>query len=98
MIEQAYRILGWSVLILLGIAILAALYRAITGKLTVDRLIGINMITTMVVTAICILAVLLGESFLTDVAMVYVVLSFLAVLILARLYINLYGKRKEEKQ
>ena len=93
-IESAYRILYISVLVALGIAILAELIRAITGKLTIDRFVGINMITTTTVLAIGVLTMLLGEGYLSDIMLVYVVLSFLALMILCRLYINLYGKKK----
>lgn len=93
-IESAYRILYISVLVLLGIAILAELIRAITGKLTIDRFVGVNMITTTTVLAIGVLSMYLGENYLPDIMIVYVVLSFLALMILCRLYINLYGKKK----
>ena len=93
-IESAYRILYISVLVLLGIAILAELIRAITGKLTIDRFVGVNMITTTTVLAIGVLSMFLGENYLPDIMIVYVVLSFLALMILCRLYINLYGKKK----
>ena len=93
MIETAYRMLYISVLVALGVAILLQLIRAITGKLTIDRFVGINMITTTTVLAIGVLTMLLGESYLPDIMIVYVVLSFLALMILCRLYINLYGKK-----
>lgn len=98
MIETAYRILYISVLVGLGIAILAQLIRAITGKLTIDRLIGINMITTTTVISIGVLSLFLAESYLADIMIVYVVLSFLALMILCRLYINLYGKKGGPKK
>lgn len=64
----------------------------------VDRIIGINLIGTLVVIAISILTYLLGEDYLADIAVVYVVLSFIAVAMLCRIYINLYDRRKEETQ
>ena len=93
MIEQAYTILYCGILICLALAIIAALIRTITGKLTADRFVGINIITTIVVVVICILAELLGESYLPDVAIVYVILSFLAVILLCKIYINLFNKK-----
>ena len=93
MIDTAYRILYISVLVCLGVAILLQLLRAITGKLTIDRFVGINMITTTTVLAMGVLTMLLGESYISDIMVVYVVLSFLALMILCRLYINLYGKK-----
>lgn len=93
MIDTAYRILYISVLVCLGVAILLQLLRAITGKLTIDRFVGINMITTTTVLAMGVLTMLLGEGYISDIMVVYVVLSFLALMILCRLYINLYGKK-----
>ena len=98
MIDTAYRILYISVLVALGVAIIAQLLRAITGKLTIDRFIGINLITTTTVLAIGVLSMFLGESYLPDIMIVYVVLSFLALMILCRLYINLYGKKGGNKK
>jgi multicomponent Na+:H+ antiporter subunit F len=98
MIESAYRILYISVLICLAVAIIAQLLRSITGKLTIDRFIGVNMITTTTVLAMGVLTMLLGESYLPDIMIVYVVLSFLALMILCRLYINLHGKKGGPKQ
>lgn len=98
MLETAYNILYTVVLIFLGIAALLCLIRTITGKRTVDRFIGINMITTIVVCAICVLALLFGESYLPDVGIIYVVLSFLSVMILCKMYINLFGGNKGGKK
>ncbi|MGN1095827.1 MAG: monovalent cation/H+ antiporter complex subunit F [Eubacteriales bacterium] len=98
MIETAYSVLYGTVLVFLGIAAVACLIRTITGKLTVDKFIGINMITTIVVIAICVLAVMFGESYLPDVAIVYVVLSFLAVMLLCKIYINLFYKKRGGKK
>lgn len=92
MLEQAYGILYTVVLIGVAIAIVAAMIRAITGKMGADRLIGINMLTTAVVIAICLLTLLFKESFLADVGLIYVILSFLAVMLLCKIYINLFKK------
>lgn len=98
MIENAYNILYSTVLVFLGIALLLCLIRAITGKRTVDRFIGINMITTIVVSAICVLSLLFGETYIPDIGMIYVVLSFLAVMILCKIYINLFGTKNGGKK
>lgn len=94
MIETAYTVLYSVVLVCLGATIVAELIRAITGRLTIDRFIGINMITTTTVLAIGVLSMLLKENYIPDIMIVYVVLSFLALMILCRLYINLYGKKQ----
>ncbi len=41
-----------------------------------DRIIGINLVGTIVVMVIVVLTFLLGEDYLADIALIYVVLSF----------------------
>ena len=70
----------------------------IRARLTADRIIGINLTGTLVAIIIAILAYLLGEDYLADVAIVYVVLSFIAVMLLCRIYINLYQHKRQDKK
>lgn len=99
LIEQCYNYLFWGALVVLAAGILAALVYIIRARLTVDRIIGINLTGTLVAIIIAILAYLLGEDYLVDVAIVYVVLSFIAVMLLCRIYINLYQyKRQDERE
>lgn len=96
MIEKCYDILFIGALIVLALCLIAVLVYIIRSHFTVDRIIGINLIGTIVTTIICVLALLLGEAYLVDVAIVYVVMAFIAVMMLCRIYINLYSRRKEE--
>lgn len=50
------------------------------------------------VIVICALTYLLGEDYLADIAVIYVVMSFIAVMMLCRIYINLYDRRRKEKE
>lgn len=90
--------------ILLAFLALAALVRAIRGPRFTDRVIAVNMINTMVVAMICILSVFLKEDFLVDVALIYALLSFLTVIVLAQLIIirrrrkNLQKKEQIKKE
>ena len=90
-IEAAYRLLFQGTLIVLAAMIIIALIRTVTGRLTVDKIIGINLIGTIVVISICVLTVLLKEDYIADIAMVYVMISFVAVMILCKIYINLFA-------
>ena len=92
--EKAYSVLFILTLIFLALASLVAMIRSITGKAMVNRFIGINMLTTIVAIAICILTLFLKESYLADVAIIYVMLSCLTVMLLCRIYINLFYKKK----
>ena len=68
------------------------------GSTLTYRIIGINLIGTLVVIVICALTYLLGEDYLADIAVIYVVMSFIAVMMLCRIYINLYDRRRKEKK
>jgi len=73
--------------ILLALAAIASLIRAIRGPRFTDRLMAVNMIGTMIIAMMCILSVFLKQSFLIDVAIVYALLSVLSVVVLSRLVI-----------
>lgn len=92
MIEQAYFYLYIAVLLGLGAAAVVALIRSITGGNIIGRFIGVNMLTTITVIIICVLALLFRESYLPDIAVIYALLSCIAVVLLSRIYINLYKK------
>ena len=106
-IEQAYTFLYSIALVVLALLIGLAMYRTIKGPRITDRLVAVNMIGTMVVCSIAILSGLLDESWLLDVALVYVMISFLSVIILASVYIRKVrmedageaksGQKEEEK-
>lgn len=70
-------------LLLLIIGIFFAFARAVRGPRFTDRIVAINMIGTMTSASICILSGYLGQTSLVDVALVYSLLSFLAVVILS---------------
>ena len=96
LIQRCYYILFWGVLIVLAVCVLVALVYIIGSRLTVDRIIGINLISTIVIIVIAILAFLLGEDYLADIDIIYVVLSFISVMMLCKIYINLYARKKEK--
>ncbi len=98
MIEQAYSYLYIAVCICLGIAIIATLVRSITAKTIIGRFIGINMLTTIVLIVICILTLFFKESYLPDIALIYALLSCIAVILLSKIYINLFKKDKGGKK
>lgn len=92
--NDAYPILYLIILFALGAGILLSLIRAIKGPRTSDRVMGINMIGTQTLLAIAVLAVYLKESWLLDVSLLYGMISFLAVAVLAMTRID---RKKPEK-
>ena len=97
MLEQAYSILYLSVLICDAAAMLLTLIRCITGKRVVDRIICVNMMCNETTLAIAILAMYLKQNYLLDVCLVYVMLSFLSVLILCKVFITVYLNQKQKE-
>lgn len=96
--------LFYGILSIQAVLLLLCLIRAVVGPRIADRLVAVNMITTMVTVMIAILAVLKGEGYLIDICLIYAMISFLAVVVLSRIYTGVYReekdhqKRKEEKQ
>ena len=85
------------VLIVLAVMVILCLIRAIIGPRMADRLVAVNMIGTMVMVSISILAVLLDEGYLVDICLIYAMISFLAVVVLTKVYTGVYIKEKVEK-
>ena len=83
-----------------GVLLLCCLVRAIIGPRIADRVIAINMMGTLIVIIICILSFLMHEGYLVDVALIYVMLSFLAVVLLTKIYMGVYRekRRREEEE
>ena len=98
MISEAYRILYLSVLITLACLILLCLYRAVRGPRTADRIVAVNMISTMTIIIIAVLCLMLNEGYLMDVALIYAMISFLAVVILTRVYMGKAENAEKEKE
>ncbi|MBR6706523.1 MAG: sodium:proton antiporter [Clostridia bacterium] len=98
MITEAYRILYTSVLVILALLILFCLYRAVRGPRTADRIVSVNMISTMTIIMISVLSVMLKEGYLMDVALIYAMISFLAVVVLTRVYMGIRAEKEKKEE
>ena len=87
MLEAAYNLLYEAALIFLAVLIGAMLIRSIMGPAVTDRVLAINMIGTMVIASIAILSMYIDENYLLDVGLIYTMISFVSVLVLASVYI-----------
>lgn len=94
-LEAAYRGLFTAVLIILAVLVILCLIRAIIGPRTADRIVSVNMMGTMVIVIIAILTVMLGEGYLADICIIYAMISFLAVIVLTKVYMGVYLEQKE---
>jgi len=69
---------------LAGAAFLLALIRFVRGPLIVDRVIAFDVLTIIAITGIVLTALFEGRVIYLDVALVYALLSFLGVIVIAR--------------
>ncbi len=92
-LTQAYEILFTIGVVILCVTIALCFYRAVRGPRIADRLVSINMISTMTIMMLSIFTIFLDESYLVDISLVYAMLSFLAVVVLVKVYLGVYRKR-----
>ena len=94
--DELYGLVMTLALIVAGVGLFACLLRAVKGPTTADRLIAINMTGTVVIAMILILTIMLEAGYLADIALIYALLSFLAVVVLVRVFVALNRKRGGE--
>lgn len=97
-LEQAYEILFIVVLVILAIFLMLSLVRAIIGPRVTDRIVAINLMGTQTLAIIAILAVMKQEGYLVDICLIYAMTSFLAVIVLSKVYMGVYRQKKEGKE
>ena len=96
-LEQAYEVLFIAALVILAVFLMLSLVRAIIGPRVADRIVAINMMGTQTLAIIAILAVMKQEGYLVDICLIYAMTSFLAVIVLCKVYMGVYRQRKEGK-
>ncbi len=94
MYEQVYHGFLLVCMIVLGALIMLCLLRAILGPRLADRVVAVNMIGTMTITEIAMFALYLRENYLYDVCLIYAMISFLAVVVLTKIYGGAYQERQ----
>ena len=82
----------------LAILVLFCLVRTVIGPRVADRMVGVNMIGTQVIVMIALVALLLDEGGLADVALIYALLSFLAVVIFTKVFTGVYDENREKAE
>ena len=83
--------------IVMSLLVFFAFFRAVKGPSVADRIVSVNMIGTQVIIIIALLTVIMNENWLADVAGVYAMISFLAVVVLTKVYIGVYRERQDKK-
>ncbi len=98
-LESLYHMEFIVVLVLMALFLFACLIRAVKGPLVADRVVAVNMMGTMVMVMIAVLVLLLGEGYLVDICLIYAMISFLAVIVLTKVYMGVYlAKNKSEER
>lgn len=78
------EIIVYAAALLTAMALLMALARFILGPGSADRVVAFDVITIVAITGIILTALAEGRAFYLDVALVYALLSFLGVIVIAR--------------
>ena len=100
-LDRAYELFFDVVLAIQGIILFLCLIRSIIGPSVPDRIVAVNMVGTNTIALIAVLAVRLGESYLADIGLIYAMISFLAVVLLTKVYSGAYREkimRRREKE
>ncbi|MBQ8625997.1 MAG: sodium:proton antiporter [Agathobacter sp.] len=95
---QQYEWIFHIILVILAVMLIACLIRAIIGPRIADRLVAVNMITTMVMAIVSILAIIMEEGYLVDICLIYAMISFLAVVVLTKVYTGVYLEAKDKQK
>lgn len=95
MMDRWFTYLLIGVLLAITAGLFFSLLRAIRGPRMADRILGINMTGSLTTAAIGVLAVLLEQGWLLDVCLIYCMISFLAVVVLAKISIASHQDQEE---
>lgn len=95
---QQYEWIFHIILIILAIMLMLCLVRAVIGPRIADRLVAVNMMGTMIMCIIVILGVIMNEGYLADIALIYAMISFLAVVVLTKVYTGVYLEKKAKQE
>ena len=95
-LEKCYEYLFTGILIFLAVMLILTLIKACIGPSVADRIVCINMMGTMVMVMIAVLALLLQERYLLDICIIYAMISFLSVIVLTKVYMGVYREQKEK--
>lgn len=96
-LEMIYSKMYIAVLVILAVMLFVCLIRAVRGPRVADRIMAVNMMGTMVMVMIVVLSLLLGEGFLVDICLIYAMVSFLAVVVISKVYIGVYTERYQRQ-
>ena len=88
------NIVYMGALIVLAVMLMLCLLRSVRGPRVADRIVAVNMMGTIVMVMIAILAVKMEEGYLVDICLIYAMVSFLSVIVITKVYMGVYRERK----
>ena len=98
MVDKLYSYLFLATIAILGVFIIFAIIKSIIGPKVADRIVSVNMVSTMVVMILSILTVYFTqEGYLADISLIYVLISFVALIVLGNVFINVNLRKKFKK-
>lgn len=68
----------------LSVTVFVCLMRAALGPRYTDRIIASSVIGTKIILLIAVMAMIVGNDYLADICLIYAIINFLAVVVLAR--------------
>ena len=92
MAEIIYNGFTICMLIVLALVVFGYFIRTILGPHFADRILAINSVSTVVMLFISFVAVMQGENYIVDIALIYAVLGFISVVILCKAYLRSHNK------
>lgn len=92
---QQYSGIFHIILVILALLTICCLIRAVMGPTIADRLVAVNMMGTIVMVIIAVLGLLMDEDYLVDICLIYAMISFLAVVVLIKVYTGVYKEHRE---
>lgn len=95
MSDNVYSSIFLIIIIILAILVCLCLIKAVVGPKVVDRIVAVNMIGTLIIIIIATLSMYLNESGLLDVSLIYAMMSFLAVVVLTKIYLGVYLEKQK---
>lgn len=96
-LESAYQVVFVIALVILAVMVFLCLIRSVLGPRITDRIVAVNMMGTMIMVIIALLAVKMNEGYLADICIIYAMISFLAVVVLSKVYMGVYAERRNKE-
>lgn len=84
--EQWYDNLLIAAMIIITALIIICLIRAVRTKEVTGRIVSVNLIGTLTVAMIILLTIFMDNDQLMDINLIYALISFMAVVVLAKIY------------